>query len=384
MQPRINLEEQALTMPSSANSVLFFIPKSLLLTLFSLIFGFMSLAALAEPLRNTLPTGGQVEAGTGSISTAGGVMTIRQDTDKLITNWQSFDIGSGAKVDFRQPGASSIALNRIHAQRPSEIFGQLTANGRVVLLNPEGIVFGSGSQVNVGALVASTLQLSDQDFLSDNYKLSKGMLAGSIINDGVIKTSSGGVVALVAPVIKHSGGIETPNGTTLLAAGEEVSLDFRGDGVLRYTLDRGAIGALIQNDGSISAPNGQIILSAKAFDAATKSSINNTGIIEASSLVHRGGRVLLEADEILLSSGSTLQATGAKGGGEVLVGGNWQGSGDLRQALTVLMETGATIDVSATDQGNGGTAVLWTDIHDDRSLTSVHGQILASGGGKRR
>ena len=129
-----------------------------------------------------LPTDGRITAGSGAISSSGHVMTVTQDTDRMITQWRDFDIGSDSRVDFLQPGASSVVLNRVVGGNPSQILGTLTANGRVYLLNPAGILFGYGAQVDVGALVAATLDMSDDDFLNGRDSFSNGGAAGDVLN----------------------------------------------------------------------------------------------------------------------------------------------------------------------------------------------------------
>ena len=342
------------------------------------------LALAAPPGANQLPTGGQIVGGSaaGVIASNGSAMTVTQNTQRMIANWNSFNIGANASVNFVQPSASAIALNRVLGQDPTQILGSLSANGQVMLVNPAGIVFGQGSQVNVGALVASSLALSDANFMAGNYSFAHGLdgLAGSVVNQGRITTPAGGVVALIAPVVKNSGQIETPQGSTLLVAADQVTLDFVGDGLITYSMAAGAANALVDNSGSISADGGIAVLSARSADAVTRSVVNNSGVVRASSLSAKGGRIVLEGDAVTLTSSSTLEATGASGGGTVLVGGDWQGSGTMRQATSVSMEAGARIDASATQSGDGGKVVLWSDTGKVESVTTVKGEILANGG----
>jgi len=341
----------------------------------------LSIAApkvLAAVVSNTLPTGANITSGAATISTTGSNMLIQQQTDKLITNWTSFDIGSSASVTFDQPSSSSIALNRISAQNPTQIFGQLNANGHVMLLNSSGIVFTQGSQINVGAITASTLDISDNDFLSDNFRFTGS--TGEILNQGSITTMSGGRVAFIAKRVKNQGTITTPDGTTSLVAASDVTLDLNGDGTTSITINQGVVDALVENNQIIKTDNGLVLLSARALDTLTRSAVNNTGVIEATSLTEKGGRIILEGDDIRLSETSEIDASGATGGGEVLIGGDWQGSGDMHQATTVTMDSGATIDANATDNGDGGKIVLWSDINNTDSVTSAHGTINAKAG----
>jgi fibronectin-binding autotransporter adhesin len=302
---------------------------------------------------NTLPTGGQVVAGQASIAQAGNAMTVTQRTDKMIANWNTFNIGQNASVAFQQPGAASVALNRIFDQNPSQIFGSLSANGQVFLLNPAGVYFGSTARVDVGGLVASSLNLSNENFLAGKYRFENSGIAGAIINKGEIRTAAGGYVAFLSPQITNEGMITAPNGMVALAAGDKVSLDFTGDKLVSFTVDQGAIDALIESKGIIKVDGGLVMLTAKAANELTTSVVNNTGIIEATGISAQAGRIILDAeggittvsgmldasssdgmggrivatgDRVLVKDGAHLNASGATGGGEVLVGGGWQGS----------------------------------------------------------
>ncbi|MCS3925452.1 filamentous hemagglutinin family protein [Bradyrhizobium elkanii] len=175
-------------------------------------------------LAQTLPTGGQVVSGQATISQSGNAMTINQSSDRMIANWQSFSIGAGSCVTFNQPGASSVALNRVVGQDPSRILGSLSANGQVFLINPNGIAIGKTGSVQTGGFVASTLGISNADFLAGRYNFTGS--GGAITNEGSI---SGKVVALISPSVSNSG---TITGSTALAAGTDVLLDFNGDGLL--------------------------------------------------------------------------------------------------------------------------------------------------------
>ena len=246
-----------------------------------------------------LPTGGQITAGQGSISQSGNSLNINQLSDRLIANWSTFNIGSDASVRFQQPGSSSVALNRIFDQNPSQIFGALSANGQVFLLNPSGIVFGASARVDVGGLVASSLNLSDEDFMAGKFGFSGA--GGAVINRGAIRTADGGYVAFLSPCVQNEGSITAPNGNVSLAAGSKVNLDFSGDKLVNFTIDQGIIDALIENKGLIKADDGTVYLSARAADRLTSAVINQSGVIEAKGLNSRGGRIVLDADQTTVS-----------------------------------------------------------------------------------
>ena len=126
--------------------------------------GVALLVAFAEVV-GALPVDGVVVGGSGAISQNAKTLTVNQATPKLAVNWQRFNIAAGEAVNFVQPGRSAIALNRVLGAEASSIYGQLSANGQVFLVNSNGILFGRGAQVNVGGLVASTLDLSVSDFM---------------------------------------------------------------------------------------------------------------------------------------------------------------------------------------------------------------------------
>ncbi|MCC6208358.1 MAG: filamentous hemagglutinin N-terminal domain-containing protein [Gammaproteobacteria bacterium] len=319
----------------------------------------LSTPVFADIASNALPAGGQISAGSGSISSAGNAMTVQQHTDKLIASWQSFDIGREASVTFKQPDAASVALNRVLGQDPSRILGHLNANGQVMLVNPAGVVFGQGSQVNVGGITATTLNITDADFLSGNYHFSDGANTAAVKNLGHI-LANGGVVALVAPVVTNDGSIETPNGATALAAGNDVTLDFSGDGLVSVTVSQGALDTLIENQGAIRADNGLVILSAGSARDLLSGVVNNSGIVEAKGISQQGGRIVLDGGAVtntgILEAGSDVHD-----GGSIGIDGR-----------TVMM--GGDAGADGADGANGGAI----DIHGE-GLLSLAGRVHAKG-----
>ncbi len=146
-----------------------------------------------------LPTGARITSGSATIATSGAKMTVNQFSQKMIANWQSFNIGENASVNFNQPNSAAAALNRISDQNPTQIMGSLSANGQLFLLNQAGIIFGKTATVNVGGLVASSLNMLDSDFLDAKYKFTNGGSAASILNQGSINIADGGILAFIAP-----------------------------------------------------------------------------------------------------------------------------------------------------------------------------------------
>jgi filamentous hemagglutinin family protein len=206
----------------------------------------------ARPIEaQTLPTGGEVVAGQASIATGSKSLTVSQTSDRAAINWQSFSIGKGKSVVFEQPTSSSVALNRVLGSDPSVILGNLSANGKVFLVNANGILFGQTANVNVGGLVASTLNISDADFLAGKNSFA-GTSGASVQNDGTI-TAKNGYVALLGANVGNGGTIKANFGTVVLAGGEAITLDVAGDGLLNVAVDKGAVGALVRNGGLIRA-----------------------------------------------------------------------------------------------------------------------------------
>lgn len=308
----------------------------------------VALGAFGVPViafaQGPLPTGGQIVSGTGAIATNGNAMTITQSTGRLITNWNSFSIGAGNSVTFKQPNAASVALNRVIGQDPSQILGTLTSNGQVFLVNPNGIVFGKGAQVRTGAFVASTLGIGDQDFLAGHYRFGNGVGAGgSILNQGVL---SGDVVALISPSVVNEGTITgNPGGGVALAAGSDVLLDFDGDGLLSVQVNASTMQTLAENKGLIATDGGTALLTAKGASDALKGVVNNTGTIEAHAIANRGGRILLLADmdhgETQVDGKLDASAAGSGDGGYIETSAHKVSIADSAQ-VTTKAENGKT------------------------------------------
>ncbi|HIB1684314.1 TPA: filamentous hemagglutinin N-terminal domain-containing protein, partial [Salmonella enterica subsp. enterica serovar Muenchen] len=251
--------------------------------------------ALANP---DLPVGGQVVAGQGSISTSGNQMTIHQGTHGLVTNWHSFDIGQNHTVQFVQPDSSAVALNRVTGGHESQILGTLTANGQVMLVNPAGVMFGKGARVNTAGLLASTKNISTEDFMAGRYTFSGGSHPGAeIVNQGSLTTTKGGYIVLAADRVRNSGTLSTPSGKTVLAAADRVTLQLDNTGLASVSVNGSVVNALVENSGLIAATNGQVYLTARGKDMLLNTVVNNSGTVEARGLNHRGGEIVLDGGE---------------------------------------------------------------------------------------
>ncbi|KQU66044.1 MULTISPECIES: YDG domain-containing protein [unclassified Rhizobacter] len=291
------------------------------------------------------PSGGQVVSGSGSITGGGTATTVSQASDRLVIDWRSFSIAGGESVSFVQPSSSSIALNRVTGGEASAIFGSLRANGQVFLVNPNGVLFGAGSQVNVGGLVASTLDLANHDFIAGRYRFSG--TAGSVVNRGSITTADGGYAALLGGQVSNQGSIRATLGQVALGAGSDITLDLAGDRLLGITVNAGAIRALAENRELIQADGGQVLLTARAADALVQAVVNNTGVIEARTLDDSTGsiRLLADAGNGTAQVAGTLDASAPDGGD----GGSIETSGrQVQVADAVAITTRAA-------QGRTGT-----------------------------
>ncbi|WP_189535984.1 YDG domain-containing protein, partial [Paludibacterium paludis] len=261
-----------------------------------------------------LPTGGQIAAGNGMISQSGSTMTIHQGSPKLAIDWQDFSIGQGHSVNFVQPSGSAVALNRVTGSNVSKIQGALNANGQIFLVNPNGILFTPSAQVNTGGLVASTLGISNEDFLSGRYEFS-GNSSNAVVNQGNITVRNGGNLALIAARVSNSGTLTADQGSVTLGAGSKVLLDMGGP--VKLVIEQGAIDALIDNGGAIRAEGGTVLLSARAAGELMQTVINNSGVIEAKTLADGSqGQIALLGDMShgRIAVGGSLDASARNGG----------------------------------------------------------------------
>ena len=291
------------------------------------------------------PTGGTVVAGQGTISESGTTTTVHQQSQNLSLNWLGFSISPTETVQFVQPSSTAVALNRVIGTDASQIYGHLVANGQVFLINTNGVLFAPGAQVNVGGLVASSLNISDADFLAGNYKFQTGSSAAtsatpaSVINQGSITAAAGGSVALLGGRVSNQGTITAQLGTVALAAGSAMTLDFHGSKLMSVAVDRSAVGALAENRQLIQADGGTVIMTAAARDALLNTVVNNTGLIEARTIQDQDGEIKL---------------LGSPDGGRVNVDG--------------------TLDASAPNGGNGGsieTSGAHVEIADTAHITTA-------------
>ena len=368
--------------------------------------------------QTVLPQGGSVASGSATIVRPNGTtMVINQGSNNAIVNWNSFSIGNGGHVDIRQPNSNSAILNRVTGNTTSEIHGRLTANGTVHLVNPNGIFIGPNGTVNAGSFAASTLGITDDDFNAGRLQYSGLGNSASVQNAGRITIGRGGYAALIGGKVSNSGTVTVPYGRIGFAAGEKVVLDVSGDQFLQVAIpsdseDDGD--ALITNSGTASAEGGLIEMRAATARHAARHAINLSGVAEASSVSVRGGTIVLgggaggtvtvsgrvsaqaKRPAIIVTeskrppirggsititggnialNGAEIDASGDNGGGEIRIGGDFAGAGDLLRADTTISDENTTIRADAWTDGDGGRIVLWSDIY-----TEFPGTLSARGG----
>jgi len=368
------------------------------------------------------PHGAQIIEGQVSIDTSTpGVTTITNSPDSII-NWHNFSISQNETTQFIQQDNQSAVLNRIIGENPSEILGQLISNGRVFLINPNGVVFGAGSVINTQDLIVSSLNLSNRDFLSGNYHFTAGSGTGGIVNEGLIRTGKGGNIVLIAPDITNNGVIQA-NGTITLAAGQELTItnldkpnivfqiQAATDSVLnlgQLLTEGGAINlfaGVIRHSGDISADSveidvqGNIRLIAQQnifLESGSKISTNNSsgdagtiqieskagttlaqGALEAQAFqTGNGGHIGLLGERVGLMGQASIDVSGVNGGGEVLIGGGYQGKDPgVPNAKATYLGKDVTIKADAMTDGDGGKVIVWAD-----AATRAYGTISARGG----
>lgn len=360
------------------------------------------------------PTGGQVVAGSASIENgAPGVLNIFQQSNRAVIDWRSFSIATGETVNFVQPSSSSATLNRVLGNDPSAIFGRLNANGTVMLVNPNGIVFGAGSRVDVGGLVATTANISNTDFMAGRHVFGvAGSPTASIENHGLISIRDSGLAALVAPRVRNAGVIEARLGRVVLGAANSFTLDFHGDGLLSFgagsaITEAAGNAALVSNTGEIRADGGTVLLTARAVKGVVDQVINTDGLVSATTVSGQDGRIVLSGgdagtvaiggtvdasakaggqggtvvatgEHVTVGSGARIDASGQHGGGEIALGST--GLTDAahpfaNKSQSVTIARGATLNADAIAQGDGGTITAWS-----KEQTVFAGSLSARGG----
>jgi len=303
-------------------------------------------------------------------------LQVLQNSTKTVINWTQFGIRANEHVQYVQPGSDAVALNRVIGGNPSEILGQLTSNGQVFLLNQNGVLFGEGAQVNVGGLVASTLDISDEDFINGDYNFSLNGGTGTVLNYGDLNAS--GYVALLGNQVSNEGVITAKS--TVLASGDQIRLSFQGEDLIDVTVDAATMNALVENKGAIIADDGQVIMTAAAADEVMRTIVNNEGVIEAKGIVNDGGKILLLAEgghaEMSGSLNASAETDGDGGDARVLAfdgvahftgsiearGGDNSGNGGFTEVSGKKVGIYGSVDTRAPNGENGEFLIDPADI----------------------
>ncbi|MDB5491265.1 MAG: filamentous hemagglutinin N-terminal protein [Micavibrio sp.] len=386
------------------------------------------------------PLDGVVSAGNATISSSGSKLDVLQQSDRAVIDWRSFDIAPGEWTEFHQPSASSLTVNRVNSDHASDIGGRLTANGNLVILNQNGILFGAGAQVDVNGLIATTADIDNENVMSGSGALSfdkAGNPDAAIINDGTITAHDAGLVGLVAPNVVNNGTIRANLGRVNLASGDTVAVDLYGDGLMKVAVSDDVKSQLVSNSGvlesaggtvaltaaaggqivnslivaggeikapSVSQKNGHIIIAAEGTNAVAGNVTANkgkkqgasytivSGTLDVSGLKagESGGSVKVTGDNIALLSGSVINASGSDGasnttqglavsaprvgaaGGDIQIGGDYLGSGDMGTASNLYVDQGALILNDSIRSGDAGRTILWSD-----DTTDFYGTVYA-------
>jgi filamentous hemagglutinin family protein len=380
-----------------------------------------------------LPQGGTVVEGDATIAYGESSVTITQGSSHVIIEWESFDTAAGESVHFDQ-AAFMAALNRVLSGEATQFLGSLTGAGSITIVNQAGIAFGPGSNVDVGAITATTLDILNANFMADQLVFDQydpAFATASVTNAGTITVADKGLAALVGPGVANSGLIQARTGAVVLASGTAFTVDLYGDGLVNFDVtgateaapvdaDGNPLAALVSNSGQIYADGGTVILTAEAVGGIVDNAINMSGVIQARSVQGRNGQIALVAgdgagavqvagtldasgveagtaggtvhvlgDAVALNAGADVNVSGGAGGGEALIGGAYQGgsldpasaiaglnAGDYGRTSDITwFDTDASVDASATDNGDGGTVIVWAN-----EQTTFHGAIAARGG----
>ncbi|MDX1923091.1 MAG: MBG domain-containing protein [Alphaproteobacteria bacterium] len=383
------------------------------------------------------PVNGTVSAGSANISSAGNTLTVTQTTDKAVIDWRGFDIAKGETTRFVQPSSSSMTLNRVSSNAPSFIDGNLTANGNLVVVNPNGVWFGPNARVDVNGLIASTANISNNAFMNNTGILNfdeAGNPDAAIINDGLITAKDAGLVGLVAPNVINRGIIYARLGRVALASGDTATVDLYGDDLIKVAVSDKVKSQLVSNSGVIAAPggtialtaaagkdivnslitvhgelaapsirehNGKIIIAAQGSNKTTKqghSTVLVSGILDASgrNASEHGGSIQVTGDNIGLLAGTRIDASGSDGlsgttlgkaissmrigaaGGDIRIGGDYLGGGHTPTALNLYVDKDVLVLNDALNSGDAGRTIFWSD-----GTTQFYGNVYARAlGGK--
>ncbi|SDK78176.1 filamentous hemagglutinin family N-terminal domain-containing protein [Maridesulfovibrio ferrireducens] len=349
------------------------------------------------------PQGGQVVGGDASVSSSGNTMNVQQNSDRAIINWNFFDIGKHESVIFNQPSSSSAILNRIRSGSPSEILGNLKANGQVYLVNPDGFVFGDTARIDTSGFMATTSDIMNDKFMKGNMDFNiPGTAGAQIINKGMINVADCGFAALVAPIVRNEGIIAGRYSRIALASGENFQFDGYGDNLINFAVSEATLSELydtegnilketgVYNEGHIQADGGLVLLKAQQLSRIVKGVVSSTGVIEARTVERHNGRVIFGGErdqDIKISVSGKVDVSGETEsddagfveieGKQVEVSANIDATGKTGGRVHIMGDylwlENALIDASG--YGDGGTVLIGGDYLGGRASDETYERL---------
>ena len=313
-----------------------------------------------------LPSGATVAAGSARVDTGANSVTVNQSSTRAVINWTGFSVSAGNSVVFNQPDAQSATLNRVTGRATSTIAGQITSNGGVYLVNPNGIVITASGTIDTrGGFVASTLGITDADFMAGNLAFAGRGASATVSNRGRITTGAGGFVALLGGAVANAGQITVPLGKVGLGSGERIALDLNGGNFLQVAVPTRLLvgGALVSNSGTISASGGSVTLSAATARNIVRNVINMSGAISADSAISDGGVIRL-----LGGDGGTVTASGTLSARATGAGGN---GGIVETSGANVNFAGATVNTMAANGKAGSWIIDPSDLNIDQTAANT-------------
>lgn len=316
------------------------------------------------------PNGANVVHGDVNISQNGSNTIINQNTNKAIINWASFDVNKGERVLFNQNSSSSIILNRVTNGLPTNIFGSISANGNVFILNQAGVLVGNGASINTNSFLAGAANINDNDFIAGKYDFYGAK--GNVINNGSIKVQNGGYAVLMGKKVANNGLISAKLGKIYLSSGEAFRMDMSGNDLIGVEVKKGITESYISNTGHIQAEGGTIVMTARNASDVIRQAVNNTGIIDASSISYESGRVILGAENAhVINDGEINVSSKSDDGGSIeikaehiinngLIYANGLNGGLINMLSSDLLKIGnsSIIQANSFGYGNGGNIKL--------------------------
>lgn len=347
------------------------------------------------------PQGATVVHGKVDIADKGGTLNVTSHKKRAVIDWKQFNIAKGELTKFNQLDKSSAILNRVTGGDPSKILGAIQSNGKVFLINPNGIIFGADSCINTSAFLASTHQLSLEQFLNSKEFTFSGDSKEAIINYGTIN-ASGGDVYLIGRVVENHGTISAPDGTVGIGVGQEILLKPESDEhifIKVASVDSDKLEKGLTNTGYINALKVELKVDGQPYARA----IQQNGVVNALGVKEQNGRVFLVAEngvtsvagsitalnanqtggevqilgeQVQIDSTARINVTGKNGGGSALIGGDYMGKNEqIYNSSRTEVSPGAIIDAQATESGNGGKVIIWAD-----QVNNFAGTVNAKGG----